>query len=64
MKRQSRPVALAAAAGLALAATASAQFGVVTNVSGSFTDISATEHVRFVMKGGKVVRNDPASGRR
>jgi imidazolonepropionase-like amidohydrolase len=28
------------------------------------TDISATEHVRFVMKGGKVVRNDPASGRR
>lgn len=27
-------------------------------------DIGATEHVRFVMKGGKIVRNDPASGRR
>src|SRR5258708_6723549 len=39
MKHRTAPLAIAAFAGLALSATASAQYGVVNNLPGTFTEV-------------------------
>src|SRR5271169_6210371 len=42
MNRRRRPVSIAALAGLAFSATASAQYAIVTSQPGTFTDISTS----------------------